>query len=269
MQEIKCLNHGFVKLIDVMGDDSAIVQAARVSYGDGTKTITKDRGLIRYLLRHEHTSPLEMVEFKFHCKMPMFIARQWIRHRTANVNEVSGRYSVLPDEKYIPEKEDISFQSTDNKQGRSEAEVSAKVVSQTLDTLQDSYDNASAAYNSLLEMNVAREISRICLPLSQYTEWYWKIDLHNLLHFLKLRLHHHAQKEIRVFAEAIRDIIKPIVPLTWEAFEDYVLDAHRFSGPELEVLKKLLKENKIDFPSEHPKISQRELKELNSVLKDD
>ena len=184
MKEIKCLDHGFVKLIDVMGNDSAIVQAARVSYGEGTKAVSKDRGLIRYLMRYKHTSPFEMVEFKFHCKMPMFIARQWIRHRTANVNEVSGRYSILPNEQYVPQREDICFQSSDNKQGRSDNSVSDEIIDSSIKILKEAFETSTKAYNNLLDKNIAREISRICLPLAQYTEWYWKIDLHNLFHFL-------------------------------------------------------------------------------------
>lgn len=269
MNEIKCLDHGFIRLLDVMGDDTAIVQAARVSYGKGTKTVSKDRGLIRYLMRHEHTSPFEMVEFKFHCKMPIFVARQWIRHRTANINEISGRYSILPTEKYIPETGNISFQSDDNKQGRSEEKVPDDIIRSSLDLIKESYEVSEKAYHELLEKNIAREISRICLPLGQYTEWYWKIDLHNLLRFLRLRLDQHAQMEIRVYAEAMRDLIKPIVPLTWEAFEDYSLNAYRFSGPEMDIIKMLVKEAKTSIPEEHERISKRELKELKELFADD
>jgi thymidylate synthase (FAD) len=238
-KEFKVLDKGFVRLIDVMGDDSAIVQAARVSYGEGTKTVREDRGLIRYLMRHRHTSPFEMVEFKFHIKLPIFVARQWIRHRTANVNEYSGRYSVIRDEFYVPEIEEIRTQSQINKQGRSDENISPELAKNIAKKIEDTQSKLYSEYEEFLNLNVARELSRINLPLSTYTEWYWKIDLHNLFHFLKLRLDKTAQFEIRKYAEIMADIVKSIVPLSYEAFEDYLLNSVSFSKNELMFLKKI------------------------------
>jgi len=247
-KRIDCLDKGFVRLIDVMGDDAAIVQAARVSYGSGTKKVLEDRGLIRYLLRHAHTTPFEMVEFKFHVKLPIFVARQWIRHRTANVNEYSGRYSEMKDEFYTPNPNDIRPQSVLNKQGRSEETLPDGMAEQAANAFKAGQDEAYAQYQEFLEQGIAREIARINLPVSNYTEWYWKIDLHNLFHFLRLRIDSHAQYEIRVFAEAIAELVKPFVPHAWEAFEDYVLNAHRMTAPELKVMKHLLES--MEFPSD-------------------
>lgn len=236
-KEFKVLDKGFVRIIDVMGNDSAIVQAARVSYGEGTKTVREDRGLIRYLMRHRHTSPFEMVEFKFHIKLPIFVARQWIRHRTANVNEYSGRYSIIRDEFYIPESEEIRTQSQLNKQGRSNESISEDLASEIARKIENTQKKLYAEYEEFLKLNIARELSRINLPLSTYTEWYWKIDLHNLFHFLKLRLDKTAQFEIRKYAEVIAEIVKLIVPLSYEAFEDYILNAITFSKNELMFLR--------------------------------
>ena len=246
---IPCLDHGHVRLVDCMPRlvepgqtaDSAIVQAARVSYGAGTKTLNEDRGLIRYLLRHAHTTPLEMVEFKFHCKMPIFVARQWIRHRTASVNEVSGRYSEVKDEVYVPELENIRAQSKTNKQG-GEEQISAELAQEFVDNLIVDRDEAFNSYRGALHDGVSRELARINLPLSTYTEWYWKIDLHNLLHFLALRCDSHAQYEIRVFAEAMLKLITPIVPLTVEAWNDYhpMRGGMRLSRLEVEKLGEML-----------------------------
>jgi thymidylate synthase (FAD) len=247
-KRIDCLDKGFVRLIDVMGDDAAIVQAARVSYGSGTKKVLEDRGLIRYLLRHAHTTPFEMVEFKFHVKLPIFVARQWIRHRTANVNEYSGRYSEMKDEFYTPNPNDIRPQSVLNKQGRSEDTLPDGMADQAANAFKSGQDDAYAQYQEFLEQGIAREIARINLPVSNYTEWYWKIDLHNLFHFLRLRIDAHAQYEIRVFAEAIAELVKPFVPHAWQAFEDYVLNAHRMTAPELKVMKHLLES--MEFPSD-------------------
>ena len=247
-KRIDCLDKGFVRLIDVMGDDAAIVQAARVSYGSGTKKVLEDRGLIRYLLRHAHTTPFEMVEFKFHVKLPIFVARQWIRHRTANVNEYSGRYSEMKDEFYTPNPNDIRPQSVLNKQGRSEETLPDGMAEHAANAFKAGQDEAYAQYQEFLEQGIAREIARINLPVSNYTEWYWKIDLHNLFHFLRLRIDSHAQYEIRVFAEAIAELVKPFVPHAWEAFEDYVLNAHRMTAPELKVMKHLL--GSMEFPSD-------------------
>jgi thymidylate synthase (FAD) len=238
--EVSCLNHGFVRLVDVMGDDAAIVQAARVSYGAGTKKVHEDRGLIRYLLRHAHTTPFEMVEFKFHIKLPIFIARQWIRHRTANVNEISGRYSVMQDEFYIPEADQLRPQSSHNRQGRAEEPFAADVAEGMRERFRDEQGAAYAEYTKRIDEGMAREIARVNLPLSLYTEWYWKIDLHNLFHFLRLRLDDHAQYEIRVYAEAMAELARRYVPMAWEAFEDYILHSKRFSRLELKALVALL-----------------------------
>ena len=249
-KEFKCLDKGFVRLVDCMGDDAAIVQAARVSYGKGTKSVSEDKGLIRYLMRHRHTSPFEMVEFKFHIKLPIFVARQWIRHRTANVNEYSGRYSEMKDEFYIPDIEQLRTQSEVNKQGRSSEllpEETAKVIANQYKETQDRLFNE---YSELLETELARELARINLPLSNYTEWYWKIDLHNLFHFLKLRMDVHAQYEIRVYADVMADIVRQILPLAYSAFEDYLLNGVSFSGPELNAIKKLIGSNVIESDDE-------------------
>jgi len=235
-KEFRCLNAGFVRLVDYMGGDESIVQAARVSYGKGTKTVNEDRGLIRYLMRHMHTTPFEMVELKFHVKLPIFVARQWIRHRTANVNEYSGRYSVMKDEFYVPDQQEIHYQSAVNKQGRRSEDVPAELRQRVLDILASSQQQMYAEYEQMLESDIARELARINLPLSLYTEWYWKIDLHNLFHFLRLRIDPHAQYEIRVYAEAMAEMTKRVVPLAWEAFEDYALKSETFSRLELEVI---------------------------------
>ncbi len=235
-KELKCLDKGFVRLVDYMGNDEAVVQAARVSYGKGTKKVNEDRGLIRYLRRHTHTTPFEMVEFKFHCKMPIFVARQWIRHRTANVNEYSARYSQLKDEFYIPEFSELKKQDVKNKQGGAE-ELSNEEKKEILEALIESYVQEFGKYEKFLNMGLARELARVNLPLAAYTEWYWKIDLHNLMHFLKLRLDAHAQYEIRVFAEAMAKIVKDTVPICYEAFEDYALNALNLSGPEAKFIQ--------------------------------
>lgn len=239
-KEFKVLNHGFVRLVDYMGGDESIVQAARVSYGKGTKTVSEDRTLIRYLMRHQHTTPFEMVEFKFHVKLPIFVARQWIRHRTANVNEYSGRYSIMPEEFYVPDESTIKYQSQANKQGRDEEEVPLEIRKRVLQILLAEQKSAFDGYKEMLNYNIARELARINLPLSLYTQWYWKIDLHNLFHFLKLRLDKHAQYEIRAYAETMAEIVKAVVPMAYEAFEDYVLNSITFSKQELQLLKKYL-----------------------------
>jgi len=239
-KEFKCLNAGFVRLIDYMGGDESIVQAARVSYGKGTKTVNEDRGLIRYLMRHQHTTPFEMVEFKFHVKLPIFVARQWIRHRTANVNEYSGRYSVMKDEFYVPGHDAIHYQSKGNRQGRAKDEVPAALRQRVLEILTKAQGETYAEYEQMLDNDIARELARVHLPLSLYTEWYWKIDLHNLFHFLALRLDPHAQYEIRVYAEAMAEITSRVTPIAWEAFEDYSLKAEHFSRLEMCVLKEHL-----------------------------
>ncbi|MDO8430100.1 MAG: FAD-dependent thymidylate synthase [bacterium] len=236
---VKCLDHGFVYLAEYMGSDSSIVQAARVSYGQGTKKINEDKGLIRYLMRHAHTTPFEMCELQFHCKMPIFVARQWIRHRTANVNEYSGRYSEMSNEFYLPDASVLRKQSQSNRQGRSDEELTPKQNEKVLKILNTLYKNQYSGYKKLLDIGLTRELARMGLSVANYTQWYWKIDLHNLMHFLRLRLDGHAQYEIRVFGEAMAKIVKDSFPLAYEAFEDYRLNAKSFSGPELELLKQL------------------------------
>lgn len=238
---IKCLDQGFVRLVDVMGDDSSIVQAARVSYGKETKNVRQDKGLIHYLMKHQHMSPFEMVEFKFHCRMPIFVARQWIRHRTANVNEISGRYSVMEDAFWNPAPEDLRRQAKINRQGSIEDAVPEPANSEILKQYNEDIETIFAHYNDYIQKGVAREVARATLPLSTYTEWYWKIDLHNLLHFLELRMEAHAQKEIRVYAFAIAEFVKKYCPIAWEAFTEQRLNSAKFSQAELEVLRDTIK----------------------------
>lgn len=237
------LDHGFVRVIDYMGDDSAIVQAARVSYGTGTKEVSDDRGLIRYLMRHWHSTPFEMCEIKLHVKLPIFVARQWIRHRTANVNEYSARYSILDREFYIPEAEHLSVQSSDNKQGRSEVlspeqarEIQEWLIRESGKSY-DSYIDVSRPVDEGGDYGLARELARMNLPTNIYTQWYWKVDLHNLFHFLRLRADAHAQYEIRAYAEVICGLIEQWVPHAFEAFEDYRLHAATFSRQEMEIIR--------------------------------
>ena len=240
-KEIKVLDKGFVRLVDYLGSDDRIVQAARVSYGAGTKTVREDAGLIDYLMAHDHTSPFEHVVLELHCKMPIFVARQWVRHRTARINEISGRYSVMTDEFYVPAPAQVQFQSADNKQGRSEAEVPPELRQKVIDLLKKDQGNVYASYEELLKDNIARELARINLPLSLYTEWYWQMDLHNLFHFLRLRLDPHAQWEIRVYAEAVAELAKAVAPLAYAAFERHMLKGKRFSDDEMDALKKMLR----------------------------
>ncbi len=235
-KQFDVLDHGFVRLVDYMGDDGAIVQAARVSYGEGTTKKSRDRELIRYLLGHYHTSPFEMVEFKFHVKLPIFVARQWIRHRTANVNEYSGRYSVMKQEFYRPEPDQLRTQSKTNHQARSTEELPDDQKSAFAEHQEQTQGHLYEEYNKFIDAGLARELARINLPLSMYTEWYWKIDLHNLLHFLRLRIDSHAQYEIRVYGEVIGEMVKAICPISWEAFEDYRLNALGFSAVELKII---------------------------------
>jgi len=242
---IKCLDKGFVRLVDSMGGDDAIVQAARVSYGKGTSKVSQDRGLIRYLMRHRHTTPFEMVEFKFHCKMPIFVARQWVRHRTANINEYSLRYSEARDDFYIPKKEHIQFQSALNKQGRM-GEVSDELKNKVQSYFQEISDRSFEIYSELNQAGVARELARAVLPVNLYTEWYWKNDLHNLLHFVGLRSDSHAQYEIRVFSDAMAESIKSVAPFAWEAYQDYAVKGLRFSRIEQGILEQNLPNRVID-----------------------
>ncbi|MFN7144477.1 MAG: FAD-dependent thymidylate synthase [Myxococcota bacterium] len=263
-EALPCLDHGFVRAVDYMGDDGAIVQAARVSYGRGTKKVSEDRGLIRYLMRHRHTTPFEMCELKLHVKLPIFVARQWIRHRTANVNEISARYSVLDREFYLPRPEDLAVQSANNKQGRGEVldtDTAAEVLRLLRRDAEQSYDT----YETLLEEHhLARELARMNLGVNYYTQWYWKVDLHNLLHFLSLRIDPHAQYEIRVYGEAIAGLVKAWVPLAYEAFEDYRVGAVTFSRQMLAVVKRMIAGEAVTM--EQSGLSKREWDELMQVL---
>lgn len=235
-QEIRVLDKGFVRLVDYLGGDARIVQAARVSYGDGTKTVREDKGLINYLLKHEHTSPFEQVVLTFHCKMPIFVARQWVRHRTARLNEISGRYSIMKDDFYVPEPDQMRFQSANNKQARSDESIETKEANRMIDEMVDDQRLVYSHYEKMIEHGLAREIARNNLPLSLYTEWYWQIDLHNLFHFLRLRMDSHAQYEIRVYAEALAKCARAVAPLAWGAFEEHILGSVRFSKAECEAL---------------------------------
>ncbi len=237
------LDHGLVRVVDYMGDDAAITQAARVSYGRGTKTVNTDEGLIRYLMRHWHSTPFEMCEVKFHVKLPVFVARQWIRHRTANVNEYSARYSILDREFYIPAPEHLSAQSAVNRQGRGELLQGAEAA-RVLDLLREdamrSYDHYESMLSQDGQKGLARELARMNLPANIYTQWYWKVDLHNLFHFLRLRADAHAQYEIRAYADTMCGIVRDWVPFAYAAFEDYRLGAVQLSAKGVEVLKRRL-----------------------------
>jgi thymidylate synthase (FAD) len=239
-KEIKVLDHGFIRLIDYMGSDARIVQTARVSYGEGTKTIRQDAGLIDYLLRHQHSSPFEHVVFEFHCKMPIFVARQWIRHRTARLNEISGRYSVMKDEFYVPPRDKISFQSADNKQGRNPEDVPAELQDKVIELLKQDQENVYKNYEGMIENDIARELARINLPLSLYTEWYWQMDLKNMFHFLALRMDSHAQWEIQEYGRAMAKVVKAVCPLAYESFDRHMVNGARFSGDEIDAIKKMI-----------------------------
>ena len=266
-REVRVLDHGFLALLDVMPRlvptapgaaptaDGAVVQAARVSYGQGTKKLSEDRGLIRYLLRHRHSTPFEMVEFKFHVAMPIFVARQWIRHRTASVPSTRSRYSVVPDRFYIPTPENIRKQSRSNRQGGSDrfSESDAGdtgTVREYLAFLRD-VEALYPRYAGLLDKGVSRELARIGLPVNVYTEWYWKCDLHNVLRFLSLRMDDHAQEEIRAYARAMHDLIAPIVPLTIEAWRDYEFEGLRLSRPEIEAIRSLASGGAGELPGDN------------------
>ncbi|MDR0998168.1 MAG: FAD-dependent thymidylate synthase [Treponema sp.] len=239
-KEYPVLDKGFVRLVDYLGGDQRVVQAARVSYGEGARAYREDAALIDYLLRHEHTSPFEQVILSFHVKLPVFVARQWIRHRTARVNEISGRYSVMRNEFYVPAPQDVAMQSRDNKQGRSAEVLGAEEAEAVRAVLETGQQDAYKDYSALVGQGLAKELARINLPLSLYTEWYWQIDLHNLFHFLKLRLDTHAQKEIRLYAGAIFDIAKKVAPCCCDSFERHVLGAVSFSREEFGELKSRL-----------------------------
>lgn len=274
-EAIPVLDHGFVRVVDYMGDDSAVVQAARVSYGRGTRQVSEDRGLINYLLRHWHTTPFEMAEIKLHVKMPIFVARQWIRHRMANVNEYSARYSVLDREFYIPAPDQLAAQSVQNRQGRGNV-VGQAEAERILELLKD---DSQRSYDHYLDMlnhdesgkpidenrqGLARELARMNLSLNFYTQWYWKTDLHNLMNFLRLRADSHAQYEIRVYADIILGVLKKWVPLTYEAFREHRLDATTFSGEGVKALRRMLSGEKIE--QSDTAMSKREWDEFMSIL---
>jgi len=237
------LDHGFIRVIDYMGDDSAIVQAARVSYGEGTKHVLNDEGLIRYLMRHWHSTPFEMCEIKLHVKLPVFVARQWIRHRTANVNEYSARYSILDREFYIPEPDALAAQSVVNNQGRGEVLQGAEAA-RVLEILKSDSGRAYDHYEEMLSQDgkagLARELARMNLPANVYTQWYWKVDLHNLFHFLRLRADAHAQMEIRVYADAICRVVADWVPFAYAAFEDYRMGGATLSAKAIDCVRRML-----------------------------
>jgi len=274
-QPFKVLDKGFIRIVDYMGNDSSIVQAARVSYGKGTKKKSLDEGLIRYLLRHKHTTPFEMCEIKLHVKLPIFIARQWIRHRTANVNEYSARYSILEDEFYIPKIANLAEQSSSNKQGRGK-KINEDLAAKIIKILKD---DSTRCYNNYLWMlnenntqgydetrdSLSRELARINLTLNTYTEWYWKIDLHNFMHFLSLRADHHSQFEIRAYADVLIKILKKWVPLTYKAFCSYMLNSAELSQEALQVIKELIKGKKVNKDSTG--LTNREWEELQQLLK--
>ncbi len=272
---VPVLDHGFVRAIDYMGDDAAVVQAARVSYGRGTRRVSEDAGLIRYLMRHRHTTPFEMCEIKFHVKLPIFIARQWIRHRTANVNEYSARYSILDREFYLPAPEHLAAQSASNRQGRGEVLAGAEAA-EVLDLLRGdamrTYDHYAAMLNEGADgtpadptrQGLARELARMNLTLNTYTQWYWKTDLHNLLHFLSLRADAHAQYEIRAYAEAMLEMVRAWVPLTYAAFADYRLGAVTLSAGMLAAVKRMLDGESVDQKGSG--LSKREWTEMMTAL---
>ncbi|MGH1355543.1 MAG: FAD-dependent thymidylate synthase [Thalassovita sp.] len=261
------LDHGFVRVVDYMGDDAAICQAARVSYGKGTKSVQNDEGLIRYLMRHWHSTPFEMCEVKLHVKLPVFVARQWIRHRTANVNEYSARYSILDREFYIPGPEQLAAQSVVNNQGRGEA-LTADEAARVLEILKSdsarSYDHYEEMISDDGKQGLARELARMNLPANIYTQWYWKVDLHNLFHFLRLRADAHAQYEIRVYADEICKVVADWVPFAYKAFEDYRMGGETLSSAALECVRRMLKGEEVT--QESSGMSKREWRELQEVL---
>ncbi len=261
------LDHGFIRVIDYMGDDAAICQAARVSYGKGTKSVQNDTGLIRYLMRHWHSTPFEMCEIKLHVKLPVFVARQWIRHRTANVNEYSARYSILDREFYIPEPDALAAQSVVNNQGRGatlEGAEAARVLEILKSDSNRAYDNYEAMISDEGQSGLARELARMNLPANIYTQWYWKVDLHNLFHFLRLRADAHAQYEIRVYADAICNVVKDWVPAAYGAFEDYRMGGANLSGTAIACLQRMLKGEKVT--QESSGMSKGEWREFMGVI---
>lgn len=276
-EPFKILDKGFIRVVDYMGDDSAVVQAARVSYGKGTKKVSQDKGLISYLMRHKHTTPFEMCDIKLHIKLPIFVARQWIRHRTASVNEYSARYSILGNEFYLPDKGQIAPQSTVNKQGRAEGNMPDDLAETILDILDRDAKSCYANYVQMMNedeygnvieegrVGLSRELARMNLNLNFYTEWYWKTNLHNLLHFLKLRADPHAQYEIRVYAEKILEIVKLWVPFVYEAFEEHILLGKNISRKGLAAVKKMIRGEEVS--QESSGMGKREWEELSALLK--
>lgn len=258
-KEFPVLDKGFVRLVDYMGGDNRIVQAARVSYGEGTKTFREDKGLVTYLLRNDHTSPFEQVVLTFHLKMPIFVARQLVRHRTARLNEISGRYSIMKEDFYLPSDTDIAFQSMDNKQGRSTEPVPETLKQEVLNSLKQDQKQVYGNYTSLVNKGIAKELARVNLPLSVYTEMYWQMDLHNLFHFIRLRIHPHAQKEIQEYARVLLEITSKVAPMACEAFENHIRGSVRFSKKEVAALKALLE------GSENP-LKGRDLEIFNQKL---
>ncbi|MDQ7069401.1 MAG: FAD-dependent thymidylate synthase [Rhodobacterales bacterium] len=264
---IAVLDHGFIRVVDYMGDDASICQAARVSYGKGTKSVQNDAGLIRYLMRHWHSTPFEMCEIKLHVKLPVFVARQWIRHRTANVNEYSARYSILDREFYIPAPDQLAAQSVINNQGRGEAlqgEEAARVLEILKTDSNRAYDNYEAMISEDGQAGLARELARMNLPANIYTQWYWKVDLHNLFHFLRLRADAHAQYEIRVYADAICKVVADWVPAAYGAFEDYRLGGATLSGKALECMRRMIKGEAVT--QENSGMSKGEWREFQGLL---
>ena len=274
-EAIPILDHGFIRVIDYMGDDTSIVQAARVSYGKGTKKVSTDSGLIKYLMRHWHSTPFEMCEIKYHVKLPIFIARQWIRHRTANVNEYSARYSILDKEFYLPAVENLAAQSQSNRQGRGDiltGDQAKKVLDLLKKDAEQTYDNYETMLNERYDGSVidekqvglARELARMNLTLNTYTQWYWKTDLLNLMNFLRLRADHHAQYEIRAYADAMLDTVKKWVPITYDAFMDYRVGGTEVSSKGKKIIQKLISGEEID--AEKSGLSKREWNELMTAF---
>ena len=267
-QPLEVLDHGFLRVIDYMGDDGAIVQAARVSYGRGTRKVTEDAALIRYLMRHRHSSPFEMCEIKFHVKLPIFVARQWIRHRMASVNEYSARYSILDNEFYLPAPENMAAQSAVNRQGRGET-LAPQAAAEVLDILRGDALRSFGDYERMLDekegYGLARELARINLTLNTYTQWYWKTDLHNLMHFLALRIDPHAQYEIRVYAEEMLKVLHAWVPQAAAAFEEYRRGAVTFSATMMSVLRRMLAGEVVEQAASG--LSRREWDEMQATLK--
>ncbi|SIO30985.1 thymidylate synthase (FAD) [Rhodovulum sp. ES.010] len=261
------LDHGLIRVIDYMGDDAAICQAARVSYGRGTKAVSNDEGLIRYLMRHWHSTPFEMCEVKFHVKLPVFVARQWIRHRTANVNEYSARYSILDREFYIPAPDALAAQSTVNNQGRGElleGEEAARVLDILKTDAARAYDNYEAMLSTEGQKGLARELARMNLPANIYTQWYWKTDLHNLFHFLRLRADVHAQYEIRVYAQVMCEIVADWVPLAYKAFADYRMGGVNLSATAMDCVRRMLRGETVT--QENSGMSKGEWREFEGVI---